>query len=220
MLNTECRQSMWRVGLSNLAVAGLPAHAAAASAPLKNRPLLRQIESDPGRRRTYAVGRARPVLWLLVASVVLAVQGCGKSKQEREAEMEKKMAAAQAKADAAEKARQAKADAEEAVRKQAELKSGKQRLLATFQGRLKDPDSVQYREPIIFRRDPTPSKDGRLGVELCGQYNAKNGFGGYGGFHTFYVHQYENEAPVIFTTNDDEPFRSITRSSAQAMGCS
>lgn len=133
MLSNECRQSTWRVGLSNLAVADLSAPTAVASAPPKAGPLMRQVDSDSGQCRTHAVRLARPVLWLLVASVALAVQGCGKSKQEREAEMEEKMAAAQAKADAEEKARQAKADAEEEVRKQAELNAGKQRLLAMFQ---------------------------------------------------------------------------------------
>lgn len=52
---------------------------------------------------------------------------------------------------------------------------------ARLERQLKDPSSVQYRDLFVARRD----KDGAPELVLCGQVNAKNSMGGYGGFHTF-----------------------------------
>lgn len=43
--------------------------------------------------------------------------------------------------------------------------------------RAKDPASVQLQDVEAYRRGDT--------IAVCGQYNAKNGFGGYAGFKTF-----------------------------------
>ncbi len=45
---------------------------------------------------------------------------------------------------------------------------------------LRDPDSMQTRNIVGYRTD---SGD-RI---VCGEYNSRNGFGGYGGFSAFYV---------------------------------
>lgn len=46
--------------------------------------------------------------------------------------------------------------------------------------RLKDPDSVRFRNEFLSYSDGQPPV-----VSLCGQVNAKNSFGGYSGFEGF-----------------------------------
>lgn len=46
--------------------------------------------------------------------------------------------------------------------------------------KLRDPDSIQTRGVVGYRT-------GRGERVICGQYNSRNGFGGYGGFDTFYI---------------------------------
>ncbi|WP_236175433.1 hypothetical protein [Pseudomonas pseudonitroreducens] len=48
--------------------------------------------------------------------------------------------------------------------------------------KLKDPGSLQIRNVVAKGVSPDPSK-----WALCGEYNAKNGFGGYVGFQRFAV---------------------------------
>lgn len=53
----------------------------------------------------------------------------------------------------------------------------------------KDPDSVQFRNVTVI-----PGTQ-----EVCGEYNARNGYGGYNGFKPFWVNKPTSEDPVVVT---------------------
>ncbi|WP_295441525.1 hypothetical protein [uncultured Thiodictyon sp.] len=59
--------------------------------------------------------------------------------------------------------------------------------LAEVRNRLKDPGAARYRELRVISRNPGT---GFVHV-LCGEVNAKNGFGGYTGFEDFYCSERE-----------------------------
>ena len=57
----------------------------------------------------------------------------------------------------------------------------KNRAEQALRDRMRDPGSVQFRNiRAVVQRDGTR-------VVVCGEYNAKNGFGAYTGFRGFYV---------------------------------
>ena len=82
-------------------------------------------------------------------------------------------------------------EAEEAVRLQNARKSEVvEKAKAAVSVNLKDPFSVQYRNVrVVFdvaaRDVSTDLPFGDKVTLVCGEYNAKNGFGAYGGFHPF-----------------------------------
>lgn len=87
------------------------------------------------------------------------------SPDERAAEDETRRAERQATADSAQRAREqtpgyAKGLAE-----------------AALKDRMKDPDAAQFRNEVVYRRGDT--------LVVCGEVNAKNGYGGYVGFRRF-----------------------------------
>ncbi len=151
--------------------------------------------------------RASPLLVILIA-LLLSLGGCEKSRQKSEAEVAGKEASAEA-----------KAEADAGAKAQADLAAARSRLLDAFQRRLKDPDSVKYRD-VVVKHNAFPDKDGRRAYLVCGQYNAKNSMGGYGGYSLFVVEQYGQDEPTIYTTERGEPFASITLQMAKSMGCS
>lgn len=55
------------------------------------------------------------------------------------------------------------------------------RAKETLAKELKDPGSVQYRGLFIASRDTPKGAE----LSLCGEMNAKNSYGGYGGFRPF-----------------------------------
>ncbi|MDQ2324994.1 hypothetical protein RBI98_09375 [Citrobacter koseri] len=58
--------------------------------------------------------------------------------------------------------------------------------ISAFRQALKDPESAQFRNIKLVKSE---QKGGLYkGGYVCGEFNAKNGFGAYGGFHRFYVH--------------------------------
>lgn len=57
---------------------------------------------------------------------------------------------------------------------------------------LKDPESAQFRK-IYF----APFKNGEKGAYICGEMNAKNGYGGYVGFTPFYMDTTEERAVLV-----------------------
>ncbi|HEJ0180554.1 TPA: hypothetical protein SLO90_001235 [Citrobacter koseri] len=58
--------------------------------------------------------------------------------------------------------------------------------ISAFRQELKDPESAQFRNIKLVKSE---QKGGLYkGGYVCGEFNAKNGFGAYGGFHRFYVH--------------------------------
>ena len=63
--------------------------------------------------------------------------------------------------------------------------------------RLKDPDSVQFRNVV---KGPT-DKSGKY--VLCGELNAKNSMGGYGGFVGFLTTGGNVNKPPVFIGDDD-----------------
>ena len=105
-------------------------------------------------------------IWLLVATVGLA--SCGKSKQEVEEEAKQLAAAQKVEADK----KQAE-DEEKLVKKK--IKRFQDQLLTN----LKDPDSAQFKNLRLSK--------GKGGEALCGEFNAKNSYGGYIGFRPFAV---------------------------------
>ena len=50
--------------------------------------------------------------------------------------------------------------------------------------RLKDPESARFGKIWIYTKEMS---DGTIEHRLCGEVNAKNGFGGYTGFEVFYI---------------------------------
>lgn len=46
---------------------------------------------------------------------------------------------------------------------------------------MRDPEGVKFRDVVIVRRQPP------IRYVVCGEYNAKNGFGAYTGFARFYA---------------------------------
>lgn len=50
---------------------------------------------------------------------------------------------------------------------------------------LKDPDSAKFRYTRVVKTQE--NDDGTLLALVCGQVNAKNGFGAYAGFHSFMI---------------------------------
>lgn len=50
---------------------------------------------------------------------------------------------------------------------------------------MKDPDSAKFRFTRIVKTKE--NEDGSLLALVCGQVNAKNGFGAYAGFHSFMI---------------------------------
>lgn len=143
-----------------------------------------------------------------LAFLALALQGCGKSRQQIEAEFAAKEAASKA-----------KAEPEAQAKEQAEFAAVKSRLLGALTRRLKDPDSVKY-QGIDVKLSALSDKNGRRADAVCGQFNAKNSMGGYSGFSTFYVYQFDQDEPRIWTTEQSEPYASIARDGARSMGCS
>ena len=55
-------------------------------------------------------------------------------------------------------------------------------VYAAVRERLRDPDSAQFRNLFAFRDLSNPNV---LGIQVCGEVNAKNGFGGYSGYTAF-----------------------------------
>lgn len=47
--------------------------------------------------------------------------------------------------------------------------------------RARDPDATEFRNVGVYRPDPDP----KSAYVVCGEANAKNGFGGYNGYQTF-----------------------------------
>lgn len=55
-----------------------------------------------------------------------------------------------------------------------------------FSKTLKDPESAQFRNIKIVKSEKLSGAYN--GGYVCGEFNAKNGFGAYAGFHRFYIH--------------------------------
>ena len=62
---------------------------------------------------------------------------------------------------------------------------------------LKDPDSVKYRKIVIA------SNDGSL---ICGEFNAKNGMGGYAGYRRFM--NFDGDAPGYTADDGSQSFKT------------
>lgn len=65
--------------------------------------------------------------------------------------------------------------------------------------RLKDAGSAQWRQEAVFEATERLGDQARSGTVVCGQLNARNSFGGYTGFTTYYVGKAAGRDPVIFT---------------------
>lgn len=63
----------------------------------------------------------------------------------------------------------------------------------------KDPDSVQFRNVKIV-----PGTQ-----EVCGEYNARNGFGGYNGFKPFWVNKPMSDDPMVVTDEGETSLATI-----------
>lgn len=54
----------------------------------------------------------------------------------------------------------------------------------------RDPDSVRFRDERLYRVSETE-------IAVCGEYNAKNGFGAYSGFNSYAVHFRKNQDHAV-----------------------
>ena len=135
----------------------------------------------------------------------------------RQKEYEQKMAAYKAqeiaeiqeKAQAQANAEKAKAQAD-AAEQQVQADSNA-KLLDLIKTSMKDPASVQF-------------KDIKFGVEqdrpaVCGQMNAKNGFGGYSGYAGFYGTYDKDGKLVVVLSNADEASAIMYASLGKSLGC-
>ena len=105
--------------------------------------------------------RRASLLLVILIALLLSLGGCGKSRQRIEAEAAAKEAAAKAKAEA---------DAEAKV--QGDLAAARSRLLAAFQRRLKDPDSVKYRD-VVVKLGAMSDKHEPVRIFVCGHSMTK-----------------------------------------------
>jgi len=119
---------------------------------------------------------------LALALTIPLLSACGPSKAEREATMAQKIAAKIAADQAAEEA---------AAKKQAALDEAAARHAAEASSRADEEALAQLREKLLSTlNDPASAQFRNLtlrsnGTVLCGDVNAKNGFGGYVGFRPF-----------------------------------
>ncbi len=74
-------------------------------------------------------------------------------------------------------------------------------LLAGLRNNLKDPDSVKFRN-VALKHDGISTKSGAKLDALCGEYNAKNSYGGYAGFSKFIISE-DAAGKVVVMTEDD-----------------
>jgi hypothetical protein len=162
------------------------------------------------RSKLIGMGRDKPWSPALTALVLFAVglglQGCGKSVAEKALEAQNSQAKAQA-------AETAKAAAQNKALEEAE----KNRLTGVLRDQLKDPASLQLRNVKVNLR-VQPSEPGKLAIGICGEYNAKNSFGGYGGFAKFAVVEFPGGAPIVFSTSD-QLMRFAAAEMVSKVGC-
>lgn len=86
---------------------------------------------------------------------------------------------------------------------------------------MKDPTSVQYRNVFValdmrarvFSNDAPPEA---VADYVCGEYNAKNGYGGYAGFKWFYWDSVKRE--LVMNTRGDDYFGDVEEKRAKS-GC-
>lgn len=90
------------------------------------------------------------------------------------------------------------------------------RLKVQVRNRLKDPDSAEFSNLVVYQQKAAP-RDTVFGYTLCGEVNAKNSFGGYGGYQKFvadmmlYQSGRDPGDDVKFTSfEDDGVFASMT----------
>ena len=153
---------------------------------------------------------------LLVLMVSMAVVGC-KSKTERDAEMNAKVAAARAKLDAEDAAKEAaRVKAQEAL-KSAAASAAQAKLLTLYKSRLFDPGSAEFRG---LKASANEATNGSPPFEtLCGEVNAKNRLSGYVGFARFAITAVEGQTPLILTSSDDGVFGQIAERAYTDQGC-
>ena len=121
--------------------------------------------------KTKSPHHSQWVLFAFAAIIAVSTSGCGKSKQQIAAEAEKQRLSVEAAAKAASQA-EAKAAENERSNRNA-------RALSEFQAKvtaqLKDPTSAQF-QGVKLNSESSAA---------CGQFNAKNSFGGFVGFQEF-----------------------------------
>ena len=121
---------------------------------------------------------------ILSLAFTLSLSACGKPKWKIEAERAAAAASATAAAEAASAAaeeREAKVSLQQSQAKAAEAKLANEAKIAALRANvasmMKDPASVTFQNLRIATDNST----------LCGEVNAKNGFGGYVGFRPFFA---------------------------------
>jgi predicted RNA-binding Zn-ribbon protein involved in translation (DUF1610 family) len=97
-----------------------------------------------------------------------------------------------------------------------EKESVKNQLLSFYQQQLKDPNSAQFRNVKIakIRENVNEPKES---YAICGEVNAKNGFGGYTGFSGFVVKSMNSKLEIY---NQEETLSGLVWSSLSSrIGC-
>ncbi|CAA2144244.1 hypothetical protein [Methylobacterium bullatum] len=94
-----------------------------------------------------------------------------------------------------------------------ELPTAQRGIVKVYMGRgLKDPESLQVRRVRSSYTGTT--------LTVCGEANARNGFGGYVGFEPFaIVVKEDNSASTYAPLKLDPQFRPIMRRAVAEMGC-
>lgn len=98
-----------------------------------------------------------------------------------------------------------------------EKESVKNQLLSFYQQQLKDPNSAQFRNVKIakIRENVNEPKES---YAICGEVNAKNGFGGYTGFKGFVVRNKNSQLEIY--SQEDESFNGLSwMALAPRIGC-
>lgn len=180
---------------------------------------LRPAAAVTADRRSHAMIEAmRLKCLLLVLLPISAVVGCGKSAEERAAEMDRKVAAARIQLDAKEAADAAVAAKRQAAEDAAKDAAAAQQMVAMVRSQMIDPTSATF-DRVVVKRAWLSDNTGRTSDAICGQVNGKNKFGGFTGAQTFFGYLGSGEKPVVWFSGQDEPFRSIALKNAKDMGC-
>jgi hypothetical protein len=152
----------------------------------------------------------------LALVISLAIAGC-KSKSEREAEMNAKIAEARVKLDTEEAAQEAARVKAQGAKRAAAAAVAQARLLTLYKSRLVDPESAQFRSLKAASHDA--SESGQAFDTLCGEVNAKNRMGGYVGFTMFAITQIEGQQPLILSSSEDGPLSVMAIGAFENQGC-
>lgn len=92
-----------------------------------------------------------------------------------------------------------------------------EKLLAVLKATLEHPGSAQFRN-VLIANEPYDSRKTETEYVICGEVNAKNGFGDYTGFEGFVVENNMDGKPTVYMQNN-QVLGIIWHTRAKKVGC-